>query len=158
MTLLSVGHEKITTVAPSRVLRALPATALTVDLVVVTAVGLVAAIGRERLGLFEKSARVVDSLGLAAPLIVAGWLVAIAIFGGYRRHAFGAGSDEYKSVVNASLVAMGLVGIGCYMARFPLSRGFFLIAFALGIPALVLGRFLLRLALHTARRRGSLLQ
>ena len=72
-----------------------------------TAVGLVAAIGRERLDLFEKSARVVDSLGLAAPLIVVGWLVAIAIFGGYRRHAFGAGSDEFKSVVNASLVAHG---------------------------------------------------
>jgi exopolysaccharide biosynthesis polyprenyl glycosylphosphotransferase len=160
MTILSVAREKTTTTtaAPSRALRALPATALAGDLVVVTTVGLVAAIGRERLDLFDKSARVVDSLGLAAPLIVVGWLVAIAVFGGYRRHIFGAGSDEFKSVVNASFVAMGLVGIGCYLARFTLSRGFFLIAFAIGIPALVLGRFLLRRALHTARRRGSLQQ
>ena len=136
MTLLSVAREKTTTTtAPSRALRALPATALAVDLVVVTTVGLLAAIGRERLDLFDKSARVVDTLGVAAPLIVVGWLVAIAVFGGYRRHIFGAGSDEYKSVVNASFVAMGLVGIGCYLARFTLSRGFFLLAFALGIPA-----------------------
>ena len=77
MTLLSVAREKTTTTTtPSRALRALPVTALAVDLVVVTTVGLLAAIGRERLDLFDKSARVVDSLGFAAPLIVVGWLVA----------------------------------------------------------------------------------
>ena len=159
MTLLSVGRERLTAVsAPSRALRARPATALVLDLVVMTVVGSLAALGRQRLDIFDRSANVVDSLGIVAPLILVGWLVAIAVFGGYRRHVFGAGSDEFRRVVNASLVATGMVGVGCYLARFQLSRGFFLIAFAIGIPALVVGRFLLRRAVHTARRRGVLLQ
>ena len=32
-------------------------------------------------------------------------------------------------------------GIGCYLTSFPLSRGFFLLAFAIGTPLLVLGRW-----------------
>jgi exopolysaccharide biosynthesis polyprenyl glycosylphosphotransferase len=158
MTLLSTGRQRLSIVAPSRALRVLPLTALVVDVVIMVGVGTVAGLGRERLDVFETSASVVDSLGLAAPLILLGWMFAIFAVGGYRPNLFGAGTDEYKRVVNASLLTAGLVGIGCYMARFALSRGFFVLAFGLGIPALVLGRFLLRRAIHSARRHGALLQ
>jgi exopolysaccharide biosynthesis polyprenyl glycosylphosphotransferase len=59
-------------------------------------------------------------------------------------------------VLNGSLAAASLAGVGCYLAKFQLSRGFFLLAFLLGMPSLILGRWLLRRALHGARRHGSL--
>ena len=73
-----------------------------------------------------------------------GWLLALSLVGGYSRDVFGAGTDEYKRVLNASVLAAGLVGVGAYLAKFPLSRGFFLLSFMIGIPALILGRFQLR--------------
>lgn len=155
MTLLSVRntHDLGT---PSRALRYLPVSALVLDLAIVTSVGLVAVWGRLRLPLFETSADVSSSLDVVGPLVVVGWLAVIAVFGGYRNDVFGAGTDEYKRVLNASLVTAGLVGVGCYMAKFQLSRGFFVLLFGLGIPTLVLGRFLLRRAVHKARARGLL--
>ena len=89
---------------------------------------------------------------------MAGWLVALWLAGGYARDVFGAGTDEYKRVLNASVVAAGLVGVGAYLAKFELSRGFFLLLFALGVPALIIGRFLLRRALYAARAHGALQQ
>ena len=91
MTLLSVDRDLLNTVSPSRALRALPVTALTVDLTIIIGVGTVAALGRERLGIFDNSATVVDTLGLAAPFMLLGWVLAIAVLGGYRRNVFGAG-------------------------------------------------------------------
>ena len=142
--------------APSRALRYLPASALLLDLTIVAVAGTIAVWGRLRLPIFANSADVSPHLDTAGPLIVAGWLAVIALFGGYRTGAFGAGTDEYKRVFNASLVASGLVGVGCYIAKFPLSRGYFVLLFGLGIPTLLLGRFLLRRAIHKARARGLL--
>ncbi|MBB6628533.1 sugar transferase [Nocardioides sp. KIGAM211] len=146
------------TARASRALSYLPLSALIIDLGLIIGVGSLASLGRQRLGVFESSVRVADTLGIAGPLMMLGWLLAIAALGGYRDNVFGAGTDEYKRVVQASMIAAGLTGVGCYLAKFPLSRGFFLLAFVLGVPALVLGRLLLRRAIHSARRRGALLQ
>ena len=73
-------------------------------------------------------------------MIIIGWIAAIFLLGGYRQQVFGAGLDEYKRVVNASLLTAAAVGIGCFLLQFELSRGFFVLAFAIGIPVLVLGR------------------
>jgi exopolysaccharide biosynthesis polyprenyl glycosylphosphotransferase len=97
-----------------------------------------------------------ESLDVAGPVMILGWVVAIFALGGYRQQVFGAGLDEYKHIVNASLVTAAAAGIGCYLLRFQLSRGFFVLAFAIGIPVLLLGRFLLRRSLHRARVHGSL--
>ncbi|MEP9363496.1 sugar transferase [Nocardioides sp. CN2-186] len=155
MTLLSLRRTR-TVGTPSRALRFLPATALVLDLAIITVVGMLAVWGRQRLGVFDNPADVSSSLTYAGPLILLGWLLIIAAFGGYRDDIFGAGTEEYKRVLNASLVTTGLLGVGCYMAKFQLSRGFYLLAFGLGIPALLLGRFLLRRAIHQARRQGKL--
>ena len=56
------------------------------------------------------------------------------------------------------MATAGLTGIGCYLIKFDLSRGFFLLLFCIGIPALLLSRYSLRRALHRAHRRGALLQ
>jgi len=140
----------------SRHLHYLPVTALVLDLAVISGAMVLAVLGRQRLGVFENSADVTASLMIVGPLLLLGWLVVIALFGGYRDDVFGAGTDEYKRVFNASVATAGLLGIGCYLAKFQLSRGFFVLAFAIGIPTLLLGRFLLRTAVHRARRQGRL--
>lgn len=155
MTQLS--QQKTRLVAPpSRHLRYLPVTALILDLVVITGAMMLAVAGRKRLSVFDSPADVTASLMIVGPLLLLGWLVVIALFGGYREDVFGAGTDEYKRVFNASVATAGLLGIGCYLAKFQLSRGFFLLAFGVGVPALLLGRLLLRGAVHRARRQGRL--
>lgn len=159
MTLQSdLGSGRRLSAGPNRLLRALPLTALLIDVAVMVAVGLVAIVGRRELGVFRASADVEHSASIAGPLMIAGWIAAIAVAGGYRNDVFGAGMDEYKRVLNASFVAAGLAGVGCYLAKYELSRGFFLLAFIIGIPSLLLGRLLLRRAVQGARRRGVLTQ
>ena len=155
MTQLS--DQRIATLtATSRHLRYLPVTALLLDLAVITGAMMLAVAGRKRLGIFDSSADVTASLTIVGPLILLGWLVTIALFSGYREDVFGAGTDEYKRVFNASVATAGLLGIGCYLAKFQLSRGFFMLAFIVGVPALIIGRLALRTLIHRARRQGHL--
>ena len=128
-----------------------------VDLGLILTSASLAALGRERLTFFETSTEFTSSLGVVGPLIMLGWIATIALLGGYARSVFDAGTDEYRRVVRASFIAAGLIGVGCFLAKYELSRGFFLLIFALGIPLLVVGRVVLRRALHAARRRGALL-
>ena len=144
--------------ARSRYLRALPLTALSIDVAVMVGIGLIAIVGRRELDIFTSSASVESSVTVAGPLIIAGWIATIALTGGYKRDLFGAGTDEYRRVFNASVIAAGLSGVGCYLAKYDLSRGFFLLAFGAGIPALLVGRLLLRRAVQQARKHGSLRQ
>lgn len=157
MTLLSETTSRWSG-ARSRYLRALPITALAIDIAIMVGIGLVAIVGRRELDIFTSSAGVESSVTVAGPLIIAGWIATIALTGGYKRDLFGAGTDEYRRVFNASVIAAGLSGVGCYLAKYDLSRGFFLLAFGLGIPSLLLGRLLLRRAVQEARKHGSLRQ
>ena len=60
--------------------------------------------------------------------------------GAYSRDLFGAGPEEYKLVLKASWLSAGLVGIGCFLTQYQLSRGFFFLAFTIGVPLLLLWR------------------
>jgi exopolysaccharide biosynthesis polyprenyl glycosylphosphotransferase len=139
-----------------RALVSIPLTALATDTLAIAVTAVLAIAGRNRLAFFELGSDVSDMLGVVGPLMFFAWIVTIAVSGGYARSVFGAGPDEYKRVVNASLLTAAVVGVGCYLAKFPLSRGFFFLAFAIGVPLLVLGRFGLRRALHKAHRLGVL--
>jgi exopolysaccharide biosynthesis polyprenyl glycosylphosphotransferase len=141
--------------AHSRALHVLPITAFVVDLVVITVTVFLAVYGRNHLLVFG-SGSVTRSAALACGLLVACWVIVIAMRGGYDRGVFGAGADEYKIVVGSSLFTAAFLGIGCYLTKFDLSRGFFLFAFLIGPPLLVVGRFALRRWLHHARRTGAL--
>ncbi len=141
--------------AHSRALHALPITALVVDLVVITVTVFLAAYGRNHLLVFG-SGTVTESAALVALPLVVCWVAVIALRGGYDRGVFGAGADEYKIVVGSSLFTAAFLGIGCYLTKFDLSRGFFLFAFLIGPPLLAVSRFVLRRWLHHARRMGAL--
>jgi exopolysaccharide biosynthesis polyprenyl glycosylphosphotransferase len=158
MTVLNEMRERVSTASPSATLRFVPLVALLTDIGLVAASVVLAAMGRERLGIFSSSADVSGYLTLVGPLLVFAWVVITYFTGGYRPDVFGAGPDEYKRVFNAGVLTAGLLGVGCYLAKFSLSRGFFLLAFVVGIPLVMLGRWLNRRALHRARVAGRLSQ
>jgi exopolysaccharide biosynthesis polyprenyl glycosylphosphotransferase len=132
--------------------------ALGADLVLITFSVFAAILGREILNfpLDLPSRDVSNTLDIVGPVMILGWVAAIFLLGGYRQQVFGAGLDEYKVAVNASLLTAAAVGIGCFLLKFELSRGFFVLAFLIGIPVLVLGRYVLRRSIHRARTIGAL--
>jgi exopolysaccharide biosynthesis polyprenyl glycosylphosphotransferase len=142
----------------SRGIRLIPYAALALDLVVILAATIAAVICRGQSLVFREPADVSDTVGLAAPLVVIGWLAIIWFLGGYRDDVFGAGTDEYKRVLNAGLMTAGLLCVICYLGHIALSRGFFVLLVTIGIPALILERRLLRRLIHRARVNGALLQ
>jgi exopolysaccharide biosynthesis polyprenyl glycosylphosphotransferase len=130
--------------------------AVGVDLVVVALVTTCAAILRQRLSIFPESGDIDSLFGLVGVPVVIGWVLVIAAHGGYAEHVMGAGTTEYKVVSRATLVAAGAVGVISFLARFQFSRGFFFLLIFIGMPSLLLGRFLLRRAIHRLRGRGHL--
>src|SRR4051794_8512252 len=158
MTTSLVPATRVTT-ATRGGLRYIPTVAFGTDLVLVTCSVFAAILGREAIPFANlPSHNVADSLTVAGPVMIIGWVIAIFLLGGYRPQVFGAGIEEYKHLVYASLWTAAAVGIGCYLLQFELSRGFFVLCFLTGIPALVLGRFLLRRSIHRARAHGALQQ
>ena len=130
--------------------------AVVTDLVVVSLVTILATLGRMRLPFFDEVGDVDNLVMLVGVPIVLGWLLVIALHGAYAPHVMGAGTTEYKLVVRATMVAAGVTGVVCYLAKFQFSRGFFFLLIILGMPGLLLGRFLLRRAMYVLRRRGHL--
>lgn len=154
MTMQQVRGVSLRTEGRVGGLRFLPVVAFGLDLFVIALAVVLAIAGRE--AVVAPAVEVGDTLVVAGPLMILGWVLTIFGFGGYRRQVFGAGTDEYKTVINASLVTFGVVGITSYLTRFELSRGFFMLAALIGIPALLLGRFAMRRSLHRARVAGAL--
>ncbi|WP_186449909.1 sugar transferase [Nocardioides sp. J9] len=134
----------------------LPASLLVLDIAVLGATGVLALIGREQLEVFDSSSGVRRHLPLVGAQIIAAWIGIIALLGGYRRDLLGAGPDEFKRVFNASMITASATGVTCYLAKYDLSRGFFLLAFIIGPVLLLCGRLLARQSLKRARRRGHL--
>src|SRR5438094_944833 len=89
----------------------------------------------------------VDSLAPAAPtttlqsdllpVVVAAWLVGLALSGSYRRTAIGAGFDEFRHVSTGTFMALGLIASIAFLTRSSLSRGFLLSSFVVGLPLLL---------------------
>ena len=146
----------LTSLSPSRALKLLPWAAFGADVLVVTFVSLAAAVLRPVLPVFDSAAGLTDMLDVAAPLMAFGWLVAIALLGGYDHTVFGAGSEEFKRVANGSFLAIAAVAMVSYFLKYDLSRGYVALAFLVGIPSLMLGRYALRTSLKSARRHGVL--
>lgn len=156
MSILSEQRARTVSATPSRSLRYLPATAFLLDLTIISACTVVAVLGRKEFGFFDNPADVSAAVAVAGPFIAAGWLLVLLLFGAYEKSVFGDGTDEFKRVTNSTLIAAALVGVGCYILKAELSRGFFVLVFGLALPLLLLGRGLLRRTLHSARRRGAL--
>jgi exopolysaccharide biosynthesis polyprenyl glycosylphosphotransferase len=156
MVLLDNAVRRMAHNDSSNAARLIPAAAAIFDLVLLAVATMAAMLGRQQLGLFDPRDDIVDYVAIAAVPLLVGWLAMLRAVGGYARDIFGAGTEEYKLVVKASLLSAGLVGIGCYLTGFPLSRGFFLLVFTIGTPLLILGRFVFRRSIQATRRHGHL--
>jgi exopolysaccharide biosynthesis polyprenyl glycosylphosphotransferase len=146
--------RKFAPVVTRRLLDRLPATVPVIDAVVI--VGVMALAGVIRMGLGITGAPLEIASIHAAPVIAVTWLASIGMLGGYRERFFGAGMTEYKAVVNATFLTVGVTGVGAYLLQFALSRSFFVLVFPLGVVGLVVSRRLLRRAIHRARRAGAM--
>ena len=129
---------------------------LAVDLVAIAFSTVIAAVFRNAVGVFDQPTSA-EYLTPDGAVIVALWFAMLAASGAYRLRRTGAGTSEYVSVLNASLMTAGAVGIIAYLSQWGLSRGYFVLLFAIGIPLLLVGRFALRRVLHRARQAGRLM-
>jgi exopolysaccharide biosynthesis polyprenyl glycosylphosphotransferase len=137
-------------------LTVLPQAALLLDTGVLVLLAIAAASARAWLGWFGGPLDVKATFWMAGPAMLAGWIAVIAMLGGYRERWFGHGVEEYKIILYASFWTAGLTGVVAYLTQFQLSRSFYLLVFSFGGFFLILERFLLRRALHQARRGGAL--
>ena len=91
---------------------------------------------------------------LVGLMIAVVWLAALGASDTRKRHVVGAGSNEYRRVVTATLSAFGLLAILSYLGAVELSRFYFVVALPVGL-ALVLGaRLVWRLRLGRVRAQG----
>ena len=125
-----------------------------VDLVMIVLATVLAIRFRVSLPIFDTSSDVLENSALASVFFVGTWLVLLVFFGTYELHVFGAGTEEFKLVVNASFFTAALVATMAFLMQYPLSRGFFVLLFPIGVLLLVLGRLLTRRLIQRARVAG----
>ncbi len=93
-----------------------------------------------------------------APVIILVWMALLSMFRTRDPRIAGIGSDEYRRLVTASLVAVAVVAVVAYAAQLDLARGYVAIAFPLGLLFLAVGRKAVRTVLAHSRARGQRLQ
>src|SRR5688500_5723562 len=115
MAVISVGartqSSSLISLSPGRALRLLPWAAFALDALLIGVVSLVAVVMRGRLGIFDAATDLSASLQVAGPLMVVGWLVCLTVLGGYDHTVFGSGPEEYKRLLNGSLMALACVAM-----------------------------------------------
>ena len=92
---------------------------------------------------------------------IAGWLISVwalvlLAVGAYDTRGFGTRLDEFRRIVFGCMIAMGLTGFLVFMLKSTVPRGYVLLTFAIGLPSLLLMRYIDRKVLHWKRRRGRL--
>ena len=94
------------------------------------------------------------TLAVVRPTLLLGWITLIALFGGYSVREFGAGTESYRRVFNATVFAGGVFAVGLFFFRVPMSRAYVLVLFTVSAVLLLLGRYIARRILHRLYRRG----
>ena len=124
------------------------------DLVLLAVATALAIRFRVTLSIFDTAGDVIENTVLASVFFIATWLVLLTFFGAYERHVLGAGTEEFKLVVNASFFTGALVATMAYLMQYPLSRGFFVLYFPIGVMLLLLGRLVARRLIQRLRQTG----
>ncbi|WP_232548837.1 sugar transferase [Propioniciclava soli] len=138
---------------PSKALRKSALAAI--DLIIIAISVTLAAVGRFGMDLYIHTVSG-EVTGWHYASIAAGWLVALWVMGSYGLQLLQSGTDEYRRVISASALLFGVIGTFCYLTQNDFARGFFLLLFIVGVPLLLLGRFLRRQVMNNVRRRGML--
>ena len=143
---------------PSAALPYLPTVALAIDVVAVLLASALGALARQRLPFFDAAGGplAVEHDYLVMPAFIGVWVLALAFAGAYAKSGFDHRISEFRAVAMGTLAAAGILSGLCYLVAFPLSRGFFLASFLVGLPLLVAGRLVLDKLVRHAREVGSL--
>lgn len=92
----------------------------------------------------------------ALPLLLAGWLFALHVFGADQQRHLRAGAIEYKRVLTASFAVAAVVGVGSYLLNVEFPRTVYVLAFTVGTGALLVARFARRRVMGALHRHGIL--
>jgi exopolysaccharide biosynthesis polyprenyl glycosylphosphotransferase len=90
-------------------------------------------------------------LSLLLPVL---WTLAVRVFGGYERRYLGAGSDEFRRVLNAGLCLTGALALISYAVNNELSRAYLVISMQAIVALDLAVRLVLRKRLHRLRSHG----
>ncbi|TFV72616.1 sugar transferase [Blastococcus sp. CT_GayMR19] len=92
----------------------------------------------------------------AALSLVAGWPALVAMSGGYAERRLGAGTDEFRRVLLAGLLAVAVLSTSAVAFAQPDLRSFVLLGAPNATFLALMARLVLRHRLHAARRRGAM--
>ncbi len=88
-------------------------------------------------------------------VVIAVWMIGLAVYDTRGPRVIGVGSTEYRLVADSSVRVFGFIAIAAYLLRVDLARGYVLIAFPLGILVLLLSRWMWRQWLVAERKHGG---
>jgi exopolysaccharide biosynthesis polyprenyl glycosylphosphotransferase len=89
--------------------------------------------------------------------IAAAWMLALALYKSRDTRIVGIGIDEYRRVVSASAMLLGLIALVCFVLNIDIARGFFALALPTGLIGLLAARWSLRQWLSRQRIHGHYL-
>ena len=124
------------------------------DLLAISLATVLAIRFRVSLPIFDSANDVLENSAVASVFFIGTWVVLLTYFRSYELHVFGAGTEEFKLVVNASVFTAALVATMAYLMQYPLSRGFFVLYFPIGVMLLLLGRLVARRLIQRLRQTG----
>ncbi|WP_454301297.1 sugar transferase [Salana multivorans] len=91
-------------------------------------------------------------------VIAAIWAVALGATRSRNPRILTAGLEEYRAVLDGTVMAFGVVAVAAYLLQIPLSRHVFLLALPIGSVLLLLERWIWRQAMLARRKRGRFLE
>jgi exopolysaccharide biosynthesis polyprenyl glycosylphosphotransferase len=95
------------------------------------------------------------SYTLVSIALVLTWAVILTIFATRDPRFIGSGNNEYRRVVDATVRLFGVVAIVAFLFRLDLARGYIILAFPIGLFALLASRWMWRQWLVAQRLRGE---
>ncbi|MCS6711617.1 sugar transferase [Brachybacterium sp. EF45031] len=99
-----------------------------------------------------------ENVAVGSWILLAAWLAAISLFGGYSARLLTSGPEIFRNVLHASLAAAGITGTAMYLMGIELSRAYFVVFFLVGPVLLLLNRYIGRLIINRSRTRGHFRQ
>jgi exopolysaccharide biosynthesis polyprenyl glycosylphosphotransferase len=91
---------------------------------------------------------------LSIALILA-WIATLAIFATRDSRIVGTGSTEYRRIIDASVRLFGIVAIIAFLSKIDIARSYILLAFPVGVLALLASRWIWRQWLAAKRLIGE---
>lgn len=96
-----------------------------------------------------------EVMTLFSVLFAALWLWSIALFHARSIRVIGAGIEEYRRIVSASVWTFGIIAMTTLLARIFLARGYLAVALPVGTLGLLTGRCLWRHYIASKRAQGK---